>query len=122
MAAFGERVRQLRVAMRMSQRDLAERVGVDYTYLSKIENNKMDPPSDKVIRKMAAELGADEEGLLALAAKVSQGELRETVARDARVGVLFRRLQSGNLTEGQIRRMIKIMEEGTEYGETGQHE
>ena len=122
MATFGERVRQLRVAMRMSQRDLAERVGVDYTYLSKIENNKMDPPSDKVIRKMAAELGADEEELLALAAKVSQEELRETVARDARVGVLFRRLQSGNLTEGQIRRMIKIMEEGPGYGETGQHE
>jgi len=121
MATFGERVRQLRVAMRMSQRDLAERVGVDYTYLSKIENNKMDPPSDKVIRKMAAELGADEEELLSLAAKVSQGELRESVNRDARMGVLFRKLQTGSLTEEQICGMIKIMEEGPEYGKTDQH-
>jgi transcriptional regulator with XRE-family HTH domain len=122
MATFGERVRQLRVDRRMSQRSLAIRVSVDYTYLSKIENGKMGPPSDRVIHRLAVELGADEEELLALAAKVSQGELRESVARDARVGVLFRRLQSGNLTEEQIRRMIKIMEEGPRYGETGQHE
>ena len=55
-------------------------------------------------------LEADLEELLALAAKVSQAELRDTVARDARLGVLFRKLQSGELTDNQIRTMLNIME------------
>ena len=34
---FPERLRTLRREARLSQRDLAERVSVDFTYLSKIE-------------------------------------------------------------------------------------
>lgn len=40
----------------MSQRDLSGRVGIDFTYLSKIENARVDPPSEGVIRKIAREL------------------------------------------------------------------
>lgn len=40
----------------MSQRDLSERVGIDFTYLSKIENARVEPPSEAVIRKLAREL------------------------------------------------------------------
>jgi len=92
----------------MSQRALAEKVGIDFTYLSKVENSKVAPPSDEVIRKLARELGVDVEELLALAAKVSQDELRETVARDPRLGVLFRKLQSGDLSDKQIREILDV--------------
>lgn len=105
---FGKRIRQLRVDKDLSQRDLAARVGIDFTYLSKIENNRAAPPSDAVIERLAAALDVEAEELLALAAKVSQEDLREAVADDHRIGVLFRKLQSGHLTEEQIRAMLKI--------------
>lgn len=116
---FGECIRQLRLEKRLSQRDLAVKVGIDFTYLSKIENGRVAPPSDQVIRKLGKELGADPEALLALAAKVSQEDLRKTVARDPRLGVLFRRLQSGGLSDSQIRRILDIvdMEKGP-FGES----
>jgi len=105
---FGKRIRQLRVEKGMTQRDLSARVGIDFTYLSKIENSRAAPPSDTVIEKLARELGADLEELLSLAGKVSQDEVRGAVAEDSRVGVLFRKLQSRSLTEEQIRDILKI--------------
>jgi transcriptional regulator with XRE-family HTH domain len=111
MTAFGKRIRELRKGGgdgHISLRDLAQRVGIDFTYLSKIENGKVPPPSNEVIEKLARELGADLEELLALAAKVSQEDLREAVAQDHRIGVLFRKLQSRDLTEEQLERMISI--------------
>lgn len=110
---FGKRVRQLRVDKGLSLRDVASLVEIDFTYLSKIENNRTDPPSDAVIRKLAGVLDVDAEELLALAAKVSQDDLRDAVAVDARIGVLFRKLQSGTLTKDQIHEMLKII------GDTG---
>ena len=109
---FGRRLRELRQAKRLSQRDLAQQVSIDFTYLSKIENNRADPPSDDVIRSLAQALDADPEEMLALAAKVSQKELRKTVAEDPRVGVLFRKLQSGSLSRDQIGRMLRISGSG----------
>ncbi len=53
---FRERLRSLRKEAQMSQRDLAERIGVDFTYLSKIENGRVDPPSESVIKNIAREL------------------------------------------------------------------
>lgn len=72
---FGERVRQLRHAKQLTLRDLAARVGVGFTYISKIENHKLEEghgPSEKLIHKLAAELGANEEELLLLAEKVPE--------------------------------------------------
>jgi transcriptional regulator with XRE-family HTH domain len=57
--AFGERVRELRKERGLSQRDLAGRSGIDFTYLSKIENGRMEPPSEEVIRRVALALGTD---------------------------------------------------------------
>lgn len=109
---FGDKIRELRKRKRLSQRDLAEKVGIDFTYLSKIENNKVPPPSSEVIRKLSRELESDLEGLLTLAPKVSQKDIRKAVAQDSRVGILFRKLQSRELTDDQLRRMLEIAESG----------
>ncbi len=72
---FGETVRQLRHAKQLTLRDLAKRVGVGFTYISKIENHKLEEghgPSEKLIHKLAVELGADEDELLLLAEKVPE--------------------------------------------------
>ena len=72
---FGERVRELRLDRELTQRQLAERLGVSFTYISKVENEKLhfgDYPSENFIHKLAEELEADEDELLLLADKVPE--------------------------------------------------
>jgi transcriptional regulator with XRE-family HTH domain len=72
---FGKRVRELRSARHLSQRGLGQRIGVSFTYVSKIENGKLDFgdfPSEELIRKIAAALDADEDELLLLARKIPE--------------------------------------------------
>jgi transcriptional regulator with XRE-family HTH domain len=67
---FGQRVRELRTAKKLSLRGLAPKVGVGFTYLSKVENGKLDfgdYPSEALIRKLAAALDADLDELFVLA-------------------------------------------------------
>jgi transcriptional regulator with XRE-family HTH domain len=72
---FGNRVRQLRKESGLTQRELADRLAVTISYVSKVENGKLhhgDFPSEKFIHKLAHELEADEDELLLLADKVPQ--------------------------------------------------
>ena len=72
----GERVRELRKSKELTQRQLAHRLGVSFSYISKVENERLhsgDYPSEKIIHKLAHELDADEEELLLLADKVPAG-------------------------------------------------
>lgn len=55
---FGEHLRELRKQAGISQRELAESVKIDFTYLSKIENNRVEPPREVVIRKISHELSS----------------------------------------------------------------
>lgn len=72
---FGQRVRELRHAKEWSLRDLAEKVDVGFTYLSRVENERLnfgDYPSDALIHRLADALEADEEELLILAKRVPE--------------------------------------------------
>ncbi len=105
---FGSRIRQLRIAKGVSLRDFAEMIGINFTYLSKIENGKVEPPSEDKIRMIAQELGEDVEEMLGLAGKFSSEKMRRVVEKEPNVGRLLRRIQSRNLTSEQIRRMLEI--------------
>lgn len=89
--AFGERVRELRKEHGMSQRHLAERVGIDFTYLSKIENGRMEPPSEEVIRRVAEELGTSADELIVLADKLPS-DLAQELKTPERVRALRREI------------------------------
>lgn len=81
---FGETIRELRQRKQLTLRDLAAKVGVGFTYLSKIENHKLEEghgPSEKLIHKLAVELDADEEQLLLLAEKVPEPIRKRVVER-----------------------------------------
>lgn len=78
---FGERLRELRKAKNLSQRALADKVGINFTYLSKVESEKLDfaqYPSEELIRKLAKALEADVDELLLLAKKIPP-DIRERV-------------------------------------------
>src|SRR4030042_2692871 len=64
---FGTVLRELRKKAGLTPREPAARVNVNFTYLSKIENGALPPPSEKVIRQLAQVLNYDQDELLALA-------------------------------------------------------
>jgi transcriptional regulator with XRE-family HTH domain len=67
---FGTRIRELRKITNLSQREVAEKIGINFTYLSKIESGDMNPPSQEVIRKLATVLGVEFDVLMTIAGKV----------------------------------------------------
>lgn len=67
---FGGRIRQLRIAAGLQQKDLAARVGMEVTYLSKVETGRLPPPSEGKIRALAEALQAGVDELLFLAHKL----------------------------------------------------
>jgi transcriptional regulator with XRE-family HTH domain len=81
---FGDQIRELRKAKHLSLRALGEQVGVSYAYVSKVETGKLDfgdYPSEDLIRRLAAALDADEEGLLLSAQKVPEAIRRRFFER-----------------------------------------
>jgi transcriptional regulator with XRE-family HTH domain len=81
---------------------------IDFTYLSKLENDRGEPPGEKTIRKLAVVLQDDAEELLALAGKVPE-ELRDRAQQDVAFARLLRRLPDVPNNELQaIYRQLKI--------------
>jgi transcriptional regulator with XRE-family HTH domain len=85
MSGFGSYVRERREVLKeqdpaFSVRKLAATVGVEPSYLSKVEREIEPPPSEPRIRALAEALGEDPDVLLAMAGKVSS-DLQETIRR-----------------------------------------
>lgn len=66
---FGKRLRDLRHSKGIGIKVLAKAVGVDHSYISKIERAKV-LPSISIIRKLANHLGTDPDPLLIAAGKL----------------------------------------------------
>src|SRR6266702_5107420 len=107
---FGRRLRDLRKQKNVSQRDLAAQVGIDFTYLSKIEVGRSAPPSEEVIRHIAQVLDADEDELINLAGKVPK-DLRVVLEESPQAGELLRVLSERKLPDETYRRMLDLARE-----------
>jgi HTH-type transcriptional regulator, competence development regulator len=88
---FGSRVQRLRREAKLTQRQLASELGIDFTYLSKLENDRGEAPGEETVRKIARLLHTDEEELLARAGKVPPG-LRDRAQRDLEFARFLRKL------------------------------
>lgn len=104
---FGTLLRDLRKQHRLTQQQLADAVGVDFTYISKVENSRVDPPSETTIQKLAQVLDADPEMLLAQAGKLVP-ELKDAAAAEPQLALLLRTIGRKPLTPEQYRRMLDI--------------
>src|SRR5580658_8126051 len=81
---FGTRIRELRQAKKLTLREVAKKVKVTFTYLSKIENQKLsfgEFPSDDLIVKLARALHSDPDELLILAQKVPDTTRKRVLQR-----------------------------------------
>lgn len=98
-------MRDLRKTRGLTQKDLAERVDLDFTYLSKVETDRARPPREDKIRKLAHALGADAEELVFLAGKVPKG-MHSTLAESAGVPAILRALADNELTDDDLKRFL----------------
>jgi len=113
---FGTRIRELRLAKHLSQRELAEQVavrlkeddrrGFDFTYLSKIENDRLPPPSTAAILQLAAALDANSDELLALAGKAPP-DMGETLKKSAGARAFYRSATNLNLSEEDWKKLFE---------------
>ena len=104
---FGEKIRSLRKSKDLTQKELGDLVGVTFAYVSKVENERLDfgdYPSEDLIRKLAAALGADEDELMLLAKKIPEHIRKRVLERpDA-----FRKF--ADLGDADIDRLLEEME------------
>ncbi|NCU20141.1 XRE family transcriptional regulator [Candidatus Falkowbacteria bacterium] len=68
MKKFGDTLRDLRLAQDLGLREMAGKIGISPTYLSRIERNKENPPRPEIIQALAKVLAADPDVLFRLAA------------------------------------------------------
>jgi transcriptional regulator with XRE-family HTH domain len=68
---FGNILKELRKSKGISQRDLADKIGVDFSYISKVENDRLPPPAADTIVRICKVLNVPTEVLLAESGKVS---------------------------------------------------
>lgn len=97
MQTFSQKIRQARIEKEYSQRQLAKLIGVDYSYLSKLENDRANyPPSEKVIRLLATHLKLDAIELKKLSGRIKvdlDKILLELVKQHQEIPALLRRMQ-----------------------------
>ncbi len=115
MTQFGNTIRKLRERLRdedrrFSLRQVAQRIGVEPAYLSKIERGDVAPPSEATTVRLAKELGEDPDVLLALAGKVS-GDLQGIIRKRPRLfAELIRQLKEA--PDDAILRVVREVRDG----------
>lgn len=113
--AFGGYVRRRREALReadpaFSVRKVAGRIGVEPSYLSKVERGEQPPPSEDTIVRLAGVLGEDKDVLLALAGKVSSDLQAAIRQRPALFAQLIRQLKDA--PEHAILHVVREVRDG----------
>ncbi|QSR35230.1 transcriptional regulator [Marinobacterium iners] len=115
MNGLGPYIRQQRELRRQhdkgySLRQVAERVGIKPTYLSKIEREELPPPSEDTLKRLAQELNLDADVLLAMAGKVS-ADLREIICQRPQLfSQLLRQLK--DTPDHAVLRLVREVSDG----------
>ena len=115
MSEFGSYLRKRREALRradrrFSLRQVAHRIGVEPSYLSKVERGEQPPPSEETIVALARELDENADVLLALAGKVSSDLQRLIRQRPRLFAELIREL--GEQPDHAVLRIVREVRDG----------
>ena len=115
MNAFGKYVRKKREELRSqdarySLRQVAERINVQPSYLSKVERGIEAPPSEETILRLAEDIDVDSDVLLALAGKVSSDLQAVILKRPTLFAELIRELN--DLPDHAVLRIVREVRDG----------
>lgn len=104
---FGQVLRRIRREKGVSQRSLAEGVGVDFSYISKVENGRLPPPAADTVEAICRFLDIPSEHLLALSGKVPS-RVAEMLGTSPAAQTFMQKAKKYNITD-------------SEWGELGQY-
>jgi transcriptional regulator with XRE-family HTH domain len=112
-SAFARYLRELRKAKDMTLRDLGEAAGLDFTYLSKIENDAVSVPSENAIIRLAIALRAspaETSKLLDKSNRLRETPIESKVPDSSEADLLVRRIYTGHVTPRQVRQMLDLVD------------
>jgi len=98
---FGERLKQLRREGGVTQRQLADATNLDFSYISKLENDRNPPPAADTIVRICEALKIPAERLLALKGKLPS-EIQENVAGNVAAQQFLRVTHKLGLTDRDL--------------------
>jgi transcriptional regulator with XRE-family HTH domain len=106
---LGIMVEHHRIKANLTQRELAQRLDVDFTYISKIENGKLGTaPSRELLASMAAELGLEPNYLYILAGAIDTKRLKERARESIETATLLILIENA-LTDDRIEWLIELI-------------
>jgi transcriptional regulator with XRE-family HTH domain len=103
--SFGTKLREYRRQADMSQRELARRIGRDFSYISKVENGRLPPPAADTVVKICEVLNIEPNELLALTGKLPS-DVQSSVSTSERAQRFLREAQEFALSEEEWDSMI----------------
>ena len=108
MPTVGERIREIRKSRNLTQRELADLVGINFTYLSRVENDRLDDeqtPREETIQRIARALKTDADELLLLAKRIPDAYRDRILSRPG----VFRKLL--NLSDTALDELVQSIEQ-----------
>jgi transcriptional regulator with XRE-family HTH domain len=109
---FGAFIRRKREAKEIGLREMAKKIGVSPTYLSKVERDELPPPAEDKVRKIAEFIGRDADELLALAGRIAS-DLADIIRQRPRQMADFLRAARG-LTADELTRLARAAQKAKE--------
>ena len=115
MGDLGSYLRQQREALRASDarysiRQVAARIDVQPSYLSKVERGLEGSPSEKTLRRLAKDLGEDVDMLLAMGGKISSDLAQIIRKRPTLFAELLRDLK--DMPDHAVLRIVREVRDG----------
>lgn len=105
---FGPALRARRRAAGLSQRELAARTGLDFSYISKVENGRLPPPAADTIVALGRVLDSPPEHLLALTRKIPSA-VQQTVSSSPAAQAFLREAQQLALTDEEWTQLLQVL-------------
>ncbi len=105
---FGSALREKRRQSSLSQRELAAKAGLDFSYISKLENDRLPPPSAETIVLLSSIFGSSSEELLALTGKIRQ-EVQEAVGSSQAAQEFLQSASMMKLSEAEWHEMMSLL-------------
>jgi len=114
--SFGQILREKRVAKGYSLRKFAELIGLSPTYVSQVEQDKVEsPPTVERLNRMADLLGESRDEFVSLAGRVPEDLPRIIQSRPNTIPELLRATKS--LTPEQVRQLLNQAKKMKDEGE-----
>ena len=110
MATFGETIKKWRLDLRLGLRESSKQIGISATYLSRLENNKENPPQADKLIQIAKVYDKTEDEIFSLADRVPP-DIEETYKKNKiykeKLPELMRTIAQQNLSSDQWDQFIK---------------